>query len=104
MKSSLFRKGAALVLAGAMVLSGMYCIPDVGIAVQAAANKARVSVHDPSVVKDGRTYYVFGSHIEAAKTNDLQNWTRFTNGYMTPNNVVFGDLSRNLQKAFAWCG
>ncbi len=49
----------------------------------AAANKARVSVHDPSVIKDGNTYYIFGSHIEAAKTNDLQNWKRFSNGYAT---------------------
>ncbi|MBQ3947002.1 MAG: RICIN domain-containing protein [Ruminococcus sp.] len=71
----------------------------------AAANKARVSVHDPSVVKDKNgTYYVFGSHIDAAKTNDLQNWTRFTNGYARTNNVEFGNLSDNLKKAFAWAG
>lgn len=61
-------------------------------------------MHDPSVVKEGGTYYVFGSHIEATKTTDLQNWTRFTNGYATPKNVIFDDLSKNLQKAFAWCG
>lgn len=70
----------------------------------AAANKARVSVHDPSIIKDGNTYYVFGSHIDAAKTNDLQNWTRFTNGYARTNNVEFGNLSQNLKKAFDWAG
>lgn len=71
----------------------------------AASVKSRVSVHDPSIFKDNDgTYYVFGSHIEAAKTNDLQNWTRFTNGYTTPNNAEFGDLSANLAKAFAWSG
>ncbi|WP_426446107.1 LamG-like jellyroll fold domain-containing protein [Paenibacillus sp. S-38] len=63
-----------------------------------------VSVHDPSVVKDGDTFYVFGSHIEAAKSKDLQSWTRFTNGYTTPNNVIFGDLSKNLAGSFAWAG
>lgn len=63
-----------------------------------------VSVHDPSVIKDGQTYYVFGSHIEAAKSTNLTEWTRFTNGYTTPNNVLFGNLSDNLAGSFAWAG
>jgi arabinan endo-1,5-alpha-L-arabinosidase len=66
--------------------------------------KDRVSVHDPSIVKEGNTYYVFGSHIEAAKTTDLKSWTKFTNSYTTPNNVIFGDLSNNLSGSFAWAG
>lgn len=34
-----------------------------------------VSVHDPAVVKgeDG-AYYIFGSHLAVAKTEDLMNW------------------------------
>jgi arabinan endo-1,5-alpha-L-arabinosidase len=67
-------------------------------------SKERVSVHDPSIVKDGDTYYAFGSHIEAAKSTDLQNWIKFTNGYTTPNNILFGDLSKNLAGSFAWAG
>ncbi|QYR24011.1 family 43 glycosylhydrolase [Paenibacillus sp. sptzw28] len=63
-----------------------------------------VSVHDPSIVKDGDTFYVFGSHIDAAKSTDLQSWTRFTNGYTTPGNVLYGDLSSNLAGSFAWAG
>lgn len=63
-----------------------------------------VSVHDPSIVKDGDTYYVFGSHIEAAKSTDLINWTRFTNGYTTPGNALYGNLSENLAGSFAWAG
>ena len=66
--------------------------------------KIRVSVHDPSIVKDGDEYYVFGSHIEAAKSTDLENWEVFTNGYTTPNNILFGDLSDNLQGSFSWAG
>ncbi|CAH1193025.1 hypothetical protein PAECIP111892_01133 [Paenibacillus auburnensis] len=65
---------------------------------------SNVSVHDPSVVKDGDTYYVFGSHIAAAKTKDLMNWSTFTNGYTTPDNAIFGDLSANLAESFAWAG
>ena len=36
----------------------------------------RVSVHDPSVVKDKKTgmYYVFGSHLACAKSKDLKQW------------------------------
>ncbi|GIO56304.1 LamG-like jellyroll fold domain-containing protein [Paenibacillus cineris] len=63
-----------------------------------------VSVHDPSIVKDGDTYYVFGSHIEAARSKDLQSWTRFTNGYTTPGNVLYGDPAQNLAGSFAWAG
>ncbi|MBB3111135.1 beta-xylosidase [Paenibacillus phyllosphaerae] len=69
-----------------------------------APTYTNVSVHDPSVIKDGQTYYVFGSHIEAAKSTDLTNWTRFTNGYTTPDNVLFGNLSENLAGSFAWAG
>ncbi len=32
------------------------------------------SVHDPSVIKTDGAYYVFGSHLDAAKTTNLQTW------------------------------
>lgn len=64
------------------------------------------SVHDPSIIKDPKTgtYYVFGSHIDGAKSTDLVNWDKFTNGYTTPNNKVYGDLSANLSESFEWAG
>ncbi|WP_100406026.1 LamG-like jellyroll fold domain-containing protein [Bacillus solitudinis] len=62
------------------------------------------SVHDPSIIKVDDMYYVYGSHIDAAKSTDLMSWTSFTNGYTTPNNVVYGDLSENLAGSFAWAG
>lgn len=92
-----FHKLTAAVLSAAMLLSVSGVMP-------AAAGGTRVSVHDPSVIKDGNTYYVFGSHIDAAKSTDLINWRTFTNGYTTPGNVEFGNLSQNLAKAFAWAG
>lgn len=99
------RKIASVLLAGCIMLSNGFAGSFKNESVSAAANKARVSVHDPSIFKDSDgTYYVFGSHIEAAKTNDLQNWTRFTNGYTATDNALFGDLSSNLAKAFAWSG
>lgn len=63
-----------------------------------------VSVHDPNIVKAGDSYYAFGSHIEAAKSADLLQWTSFTNGYQTPENQLFGDLSANLAESFLWAG
>ncbi len=104
MKKPRFRKAVALLLSSAMLLTTAAFLPSASIQTE-AASKTRVSVHDPSIFKaeDG-TYYVFGSHIDAAKTTDLQNWTSFTNGYTTTNNAEFGDLSQNLEKAFAWAG
>ncbi|WP_083652354.1 LamG-like jellyroll fold domain-containing protein [Bacillus sp. MRMR6] len=64
------------------------------------------TVHDPSIIKDAKsgTYYVFGSHIAAAKSTDLISWDNFTNGYNTPNNTLFGDLSKTLAGSFKWAG
>lgn len=98
------KKAAAAALAGVFMFSASGVLCDSLIPSDAAANKSRVSVHDPSIIKDGNTYYVFGSHIDAAKTTDLQNWRTFTNGYAKTNNVEFGNLSQNLKKAFDWCG
>ena len=99
------RKIASAILAVCLFICSGFAGDFNNANVSAAANKARVSVHDPSIFKDSDgTYYVFGSHIEAAKTNDLQNWTRFTNGYTVTGNALFSDLSSNLAKAFAWSG
>ncbi|SFL73068.1 arabinan endo-1,5-alpha-L-arabinosidase [Gracilibacillus orientalis] len=67
----------------------------------------RASVHDPSIIKgDDGTYYVFGSHIAVAKSNDLSNWNSIVDReYQTPeNNPIYGDLSSNLAESFEWAG
>jgi len=60
-----------------------------------------VSVHDPSIVKSGNTYYVFGSHLAAARSTDLVNWTRFAEG-VNSNNPLFRDVTRELAEALSW--
>lgn len=55
----------------------------------------RVSVHDPSIVKDGDTYYVFGSHMAWAKSEDLINWQEFKMNINTEYNTLFGDIWKN---------
>lgn len=51
---------------------------------------SRVTVHDPSVVYDNGTYYVFGSHMAWAKTEDLRNWEYFTTNINTEYGELFG--------------
>ncbi len=104
MKAKFFKKTVPLILSTTLMLISFPTLTAANLNLDAAANKARVSVHDPSIIKNGDTYYVFGSHIDAARTKDLQNWTRFTNGYTRTNNVEFGNLSQNLKKAFDWAG
>jgi len=62
---------------------------------------ANVSVHDPSVIKVGNEYYIFGSHLAAAKTTDLMNWTLLADG-VTNANPLFTNVLTELQDTFAW--
>ena len=45
-----------------------------------AVSLQHVTVHDPSVVWDpeSKTYYIFGSHRDNAKTSDMMRWTKVT--------------------------
>ncbi|MCH5188304.1 MAG: glycoside hydrolase family 43 protein [Oscillospiraceae bacterium] len=74
------------------------------LSLMAATAGAEVNVHDPSVIKADGTYYIFGTHITAAKSADLISWSEFTNGYTPVDNALFGDLSANLAGSFAWAG
>lgn len=51
----------------------------------------RVTVHDPSIVKDPETdtYYIFGSHMAWAKSKDLVNWTPFSMNINTNYRTIF---------------
>lgn len=62
-----------------------------------------VSVHDPSILRVGDTYYIYGSHMDSAKSTDLLNWTRMSGGY-GPNNPIFGAIYQKADQAFAYTG
>lgn len=53
--------------------------------IASAYSLGRVSVHDPSIVWDpsSKTYYIFGSHRDHAKTTDLMKWTKITVPWQT---------------------
>ncbi len=59
------------------------------------------SVHDPSVIRVGDTFYVFGSHLAAAKTKDFLQWELVAD-LVTPNNPLFENVVEELAETFAW--
>lgn len=59
------------------------------------------SVHDPSIVEDDGTYYVFGSHLAAAKSTDLKNWSMVASG-VKPKNKLIPDALKAMPEAFSW--
>ncbi len=59
--------------------------------IETAPNGAKVSVHDPSIkVYDGK-YYIYGSHMTGAVSDDMQTWKYIGNGYES-DNPLFSDL------------
>jgi arabinan endo-1,5-alpha-L-arabinosidase len=108
----------ALLLAGAVSLAGCggggggtaappvanpppVVVPPVVPPVQAAVTFTNVAVHDPSVVKVNGTYYLFGSHLAAAKSTDLMNWTKIADG-ANASNPLFNDVVTALAETFSW--
>lgn len=59
------------------------------------------SVHDPSVIKVDDTYYIFGSHLAAAKSVDLMNWEMLGNG-VDSSNKLFDDVTVELEETLKW--
>ncbi len=73
-------------------------------ALSANAGYARVSVHDPSVVKDrDGSYFIIGSHLGAARSNDLMNWAGAADSHLGPTRTTFfRDIYRDLEKPGSW--
>jgi len=59
------------------------------------------SVHDPSVIKVGDTFYVFGSHLAAAKSKDLMNWDLIASG-VTDSNPIIPNVTTELKETLEW--
>lgn len=53
---------------------------------------SRVTVHDPSVIKADGSYYIFGSHMAWAKSDDLMNWSLIKNNINTDYSKLLGDI------------
>ncbi|GHV32575.1 extracellular endo-alpha-(1-_5)-L-arabinanase 2 [Clostridia bacterium] len=46
------------------------------------------SVHDPSVYRDGDTFYVIGSHLASAKTTDFIRWSQLSSSVSKGNRLI----------------
>lgn len=68
-----------------------------------ASIKGGISVHDPSIVEDNGQYYIFGSHMTAARSTDLRNWTGLGDGYSELNSV-YGKFFDKDKETFAYTG
>lgn len=62
-----------------------------------------VSVHDPSILKVGDTYYIYGSHMASATSTDMLKWKKMSDGYGAQN-PVFGQIYSVANEAFAYAG
>lgn len=58
-------------------------------------------VHDPSVIKVKDTYYVFGSHLAAAKSQDLLEWTQISSNAQTGNKLI-PNVKTEMAEALSW--
>ena len=108
------RRTYSRLLAGAMAVmltAGSVCTPQVVWAEKTIAtetkteNVKRVTVHDPSIVKDQATgtYYVFGSHMATAKSDDLVNWTQIAKDYGM-SGIEMNKLLHTLNVQYKQCG
>ncbi len=61
-----------------------------------------VAVHDPAIVRDDDgTYYVFGSHLAVASSEDLMNWKMVSTGLL-PNGKIIPNIQKELKDVFEW--
>ncbi len=59
------------------------------------------SVHDPSFIEVDDQYYVFGSHLAAAKTNDLMKWIMVDSGVRDGNKLI-PNVTEELKDTLEW--
>ncbi len=70
--------------------------------IKTAKIQAGVSVHDPSIIKADGKYYIFGSHMSTAVSDDLRTWTSLGDGYKVKDQIYY-ELMGN-EDAFAYAG
>ncbi|MFW6256724.1 MAG: glycoside hydrolase family 43 protein [Bacillota bacterium] len=62
---------------------------------------SEVTVHDPMITKEGDTFYLFGSHLASAKSDDLIDWSQMTRDW-NRNNSLIPEPEKELQEALEW--
>ena len=101
-----FRRAAALLLAL------LFCLPMMAGAEENAAPNSElpmpkfqknVAVHDPSIIKaeDG-LYYIFGSHMAAATSEDLIDWTLISRDASNAGCTLVEDVQTQMKDALTY--
>ncbi len=96
---------SSILLVGGCGLSKNYEVDYTDIA-KVKNDSSKAAVHDPSIIEADGIYYIFGSHLSAAKSTDMQNWEMMTsvqNAY-SKNNPVYTDMNNLGTEEFAFTG
>lgn len=62
---------------------------------------SNVTVHDPSVVRAGNTFYAFGSHLASASTTDWMHWTQISTS-AAPGNPLVPNPQVEFAEVLTW--
>ena len=94
----------------AILATSIMCMPWAGFASEAVSAEEvvkppryqSVSVHDPSIIRaeDG-TFYIFGSHMAAARSDDLISWTSISKDAQAGCTLV-EDVQTQMKEALSW--
>lgn len=101
------KKGLITALIGVSILTITACnnvSVESGIAnsaVEAEPVYQNVSVHDPSIIKTDNKYYIFGSHLASAKSDDLMTWSQVSSG-VSEGNVLIPNVQEELEETLTW--
>lgn len=63
---------------------------------------AEVTVHDPSVIKAGSRWYVYGSHGASAWTEDWMHWNQVATSVTAGNPAHFNTFQTQLSELIGW--
>lgn len=74
---------------------------DLGFIDPPVPNYKEASVHDPSVMRVGNTYYVIGSHMASAKSDDLISWTQISRDAGNGNKLV-PNIKQEMAEGLKW--
>ena len=104
------------ILAAICTITSFFGVPDAEkpaakqYAIEGSGNcnttDGRVAVHDPSIVRDNNgTYYIFGTHGCAAKSEDMINWESIACGINDNNRLLVPEgktLRETLSEPLGW--
>ena len=89
-------------LLAALCLAALCLVSLPGLAEEALPKFKNASVHDPSIIKaDDGYYYIFGSHMAAARSLDLMQWETISRNAES-GCKLFEDVQTELQEALFW--